>query len=103
MKPIGPKEVVASGPGWETQRYETTGGLVCLDTWFSDGGMSGGCFDPRENELQWGGARHKGVYIMGSPDIDVGLVRIGSALSGRSDREWRPPSWLWSFGRRSPA
>lgn len=32
VKPIGPKEVVASGPGWETQRYETTGGLVCLDT-----------------------------------------------------------------------
>ncbi|MGH9895257.1 MAG: hypothetical protein ACREA0_25385, partial [bacterium] len=43
------------------------------------------------------------VQLSGSPDIDVGLVRIGSALSGRSDREWRPPSWLWSFGRRSPA
>jgi hypothetical protein len=64
VKRIGPEEIVASGPGWEARRYPTKGGLMCLDTWFGEGGMSGGCFDLRLKRLQWGRARYEGIYIV---------------------------------------
>ena len=61
---IGATKRIARGPGWETLRYETEGGFVCLDTSFSDGGQSGGCFDLNQETLQWGRARHGEIYVV---------------------------------------
>jgi hypothetical protein len=61
---VGMQWVIARGLGWETRKYETRGGHVCLDTWFEERVASGGCYDLSEGDLQWNLAGHDGTYIL---------------------------------------
>lgn len=63
-KRVGAEQVVGGGSGWVTRRYQTKGGYWCLDTTFSDGHVSGGCFDLGQKKLQWGRARYGTTYII---------------------------------------